>query len=72
MFLALTVFSFRQLCLKAVVTDFVLPGTRGAEERGDGSFLVKGGWMRGNGQNMRSQNFKTYDLLRDAKMSDCI
>ena len=31
----------------AVVTDFVLPGTRGEEERGDGGLLVRGGWMRG-------------------------
>ena len=49
MFLAQIVFSFRSPCLKGVVTDFVLPGTRGEEERGDGGLLVKGGWMRGNG-----------------------
>ena len=55
MFLAQIVFSFRSLCLKAVVTDFVLPGTRGEEERGDGGFLVRGGWMRENGQDMRSR-----------------
>ena len=55
MFLAQIVFSFRSLCLKAVVTDFVLPGTRGEEERGDGGLLVKGGWMRGKGQTMRSR-----------------
>ena len=55
MFLAQIVFSFRSLCLKTVVTDFVLPGTRGEEERGDGGLLVRGGWMRGNGQNMRSR-----------------
>ena len=36
MFLAQIVFSFRSLCLKAIVTDFVLPGMRGEEERGDG------------------------------------
>ena len=28
MFLAQIVFSFRSPCLKTVVTDFVLPGTR--------------------------------------------
>ena len=50
MFLAQIVFSFRSPCLKAVVTDFVLPGTRGEEERGDGGLLVRGGWMRGDGQ----------------------
>ena len=55
MFLAQIVFSFRSPCLKAVVTDFVLPGTRGEEKRGDGSLLVRGGWMRGNGQDMRSR-----------------
>ena len=47
MFLVQIVFSFRSLCLMAVVTDFVLPGTRGEEERGDGGLLVRGGWMRG-------------------------
>ena len=36
MFLAQIVFSFRSLCLKVVMTDFVLPGTRGEEELGDG------------------------------------
>ena len=36
------------------MTDFVLPGTRGEEERGDGGLLVRGGWMRGNGQAMHS------------------
>ena len=36
MFLAQIVFSFRSSCLKAVVTDFVLLGTRGEEERGTG------------------------------------
>ena len=36
MFLSQIVFSFRSLCLKAVVTDFVLPCMRGEEERGDG------------------------------------
>ena len=47
MFLAQIVFSFRSpACLKAVVTDFVLQGTR---------LLVRGGWMRGNGQDMRSR-----------------
>ena len=46
MFLSQIVFSFRLLCLKAVVTDFVLPGMRGEEERGDGGLLVKGGWIR--------------------------
>ena len=35
------------------MTDFVLPGTRGEEERGDGGLLVRDGWMRGKGQNMR-------------------
>ena len=55
MFLAKIVFSFRSPCLKAGVTDFVLPGTRGEEERGDGGLLVGGGWMRGNGQDMRSR-----------------
>ena len=35
MFLVQIVFSFRALCLNAVVTDFVLLGTRGEEERGD-------------------------------------
>ena len=55
MFLAQIVFSFRSPCLKTVVTDFVLPGTRGEEERGEGGLLVRGGWMRGNGQNMRSR-----------------
>ena len=54
MFLAQIVFSFRSPCLKAVATDFVLPGTRGEEGRGDGGLLVRGGWMRGNGQDMRS------------------
>ena len=54
MFLAQIVFSFRSPCLRAVVTDFVLPGTRGEEERGDGGLFVRGGWMRGNGQDMRS------------------
>ena len=47
MFLAQIVFSFRSLCLEDVVTDFVLPGTQGEEERGDGGLLVRGGWMRG-------------------------
>ena len=56
MFLAQIVFSFRSLCLKTAVTDFVLPGTRGEEERGDGGLLVRGGWMRGKGQNMRSRD----------------
>ena len=37
------------------MTDFVLPGTRGEEERGDGGLLVRGGWMRGNGQDMGSR-----------------
>ena len=55
MFLAQIVFSFRSLCQKTVVTDFVLPGTRGEEERGDGGLLVRGGWMMGKGQNMRSR-----------------
>ena len=57
MFLAQIVFSFRSPCLKAVVTDFVLPGTRGEEQRGDGGLLVRGGWMRGHaqGQDMRSR-----------------
>ena len=55
MFLAQIVFSFRLPCLKVVVTDFILPGTRGEEERGDGGLLVRGGWMRGNGQDMRSR-----------------
>ena len=55
MFLAQIVFSFRSLCLKAVVMDLVLPGMRGEEERGDGGLLVTGGWMRGEGQNMRSR-----------------
>ena len=55
MFLAQIVFSFRSPCLKTVVTDFVLPGTRGEEERGDGGLLVRGGWMRGNGQDMPSR-----------------
>ena len=55
MFLAQIVFSFRSLCPKIVVTDFVLPGTRGEEERGDGGLLVRGGWMMGKGQNMRSR-----------------
>ena len=55
MFLAQIVFSFRSVCLKAVVTDFVLPGTREEEERGDGGLLVRGGWIRGKGQNMRSR-----------------
>jgi len=57
MFLAQIVFSFRSACLKAVVTDFVLQGTRGEEERGDGGLLVRGGWMRGHaqGQDMRSR-----------------
>ena len=54
MFLAQIVFSFRSPCLKAVVTDFVLPGTRGEEESGDGCLLVRDGWMRGNGQDMCS------------------
>ena len=60
MFLAQTVFSSRPLCLKAVVTDFVLPGTRGEEERGDGGLLVRGGWMRGKGQNMQSRYIFIY------------
>ena len=47
MFLAQIVFSFRSLCLMAVVTDFVLPRTREEEERGDRGLLVRGGWMRG-------------------------
>ena len=55
MFLAQIAFSFRSLCLKAVVPDFVLPGTRGEEGRGNGGLLVRGGWMRGKGQNMRSR-----------------
>ena len=57
MFLAQIVFNFRPPCLKAVVTDFVLQGTRGKEERGDGGLLVMGGWMRGHaqGQDMRSR-----------------
>ena len=55
MFLAQIVFSFRSPCLKAVVTDFVLLGTRGEEERGDRGLLVRGGWMRGNGQDMGSR-----------------
>ena len=54
MFLVQTVFSFRPRYLKAVMTDFVLPGTRGEEKRGDGGLLVRGSWMRGEGQNMRS------------------
>ena len=29
------------------MTDFVLPGTRGEEELGDGGLLVRGGWMGG-------------------------
>ena len=60
MFLAQIVFSFRSLCLKAVVTDFVLPGTRGEEERGEGGLLVRGGWMSGRGQNMRSSYIFIY------------
>ena len=60
MFLAQIVFSFRSLCLMAVVTDFVLPGTRGEEERGDGGLLVRGGWMRGKGQNKRSRYIFIY------------
>ena len=55
MFLAQIVFSFGSLSLKTVVTDFVLPGTRGEEERGDGGLLVRGCWMRGQGQDMRSR-----------------
>ena len=55
MFLVQIVFSFRALCLNAVVTDFVLLGTRGEEERGDVGLLVRGGWMKGKGQNMRSR-----------------
>ena len=55
MFLAQIVLSFRSLCRKTVVTDFVLPGTRGEEECGDGGLLVRGGWMMGKGQNMRSR-----------------
>ena len=55
MFLAQIVFSFSSLCLKTVVTDFVLPGTRGEEECGDGDVLVRGGWMMGKGQNMCSR-----------------
>ena len=42
MFLAQIVFSFRSPCLKTVLTDFVLPGTRGEEEREDGGLLVAG------------------------------
>ena len=34
MFLAQIVFSFRSPCLKAVLTDFVLPGRGGAWRRG--------------------------------------
>ena len=49
MFLAQIVFSFRSLCLKAAVTDFVLPGTRGEEGRGNGGLLVRDGWMKGKG-----------------------
>ena len=55
MFLAQLVFSFRALCLKAVVTDFVLAGT--PLERGGawgGGLSVRGGWVRGKGQNLRS------------------
>ena len=37
------------------MTDFVLPGTRGDDERGDRGLLVRGGWMRGNGQDMGSR-----------------
>ena len=54
MFLVQTVFSFRPPYLRAVATDFVLPGTRGVEERGNGDLLVRGGWMRGKGQIMHS------------------
>ena len=38
MFLAQIVFTFRSPCLKTVVTNFVLPGTRGEE---------LGAWGRG-------------------------
>ena len=55
MFLTQIVFSFRSLCLKVVMTDFVLPGTRGEEELGDRGLLVRSGWMRGKGQNMQSR-----------------
>ena len=55
MFFAQIVFSFRSLCLKAVVMVLVLPGTRGEEEREDGGLLVRGGWVRGKGQNLRSR-----------------
>ena len=37
MFLAQIVFIFTSLCLKTVVTDFVLPGTRGEEDDGEGT-----------------------------------
>ena len=60
MFRAQIVFSFRSLCQMAVVTDFVLPGTRGEQEREDGGLLVRGGWMRGKGQNMRSRYIFIY------------
>ena len=36
MFLAQIVFIFRSLCLKVVMTDFVLPGTRGERSLGTG------------------------------------
>ena len=55
MFLAQIVFSFRSPCLKTVVADFVLPGSRREKERGDGALLVRGAWMRGKGQNMGSR-----------------
>ena len=54
MFLVQIVFSFTALILNAVVTYFVLLGTRG-KERGDVGLLVRGRWMRGKGQNMRSR-----------------
>ena len=55
MFLTQKVFIFRSLCLKVVMTDFVLPGTQREEELGDRDLLVRGGWMRGKGQNMQSR-----------------
>ena len=44
MFLAQVIYSFsfslRPLCPKTVVTDFVLAGTSGEEERGEGGGVV--------------------------------
>ena len=35
------------------MTDFVLAGTWGEEERGEGGGIaVRGGWMMGKGQNL--------------------